>query len=169
MTDRERVALLRDHPNRGMEELARQYATLAAGIAGRILQNPRDAEEVASDVLLRLWQNRETLNPDTLRGFVITTARNLAVDRWRQLRRRSEVPLTEWDREPAELLESLVLTKVLAEQIKALSPPDGELFLRHYLLLETARELADRFQMTVPAVRSRLHRLRERLRKEVQL
>lgn len=167
MTDRERLTLLKHHPNRGMEALAEVYAPLAAGIAGRILCNPRDAEEVASDVLLRIWQCRESLNPETLRGFVITTARNLAIDRWRQYRRRSEVPLTQWDEEPAELLENMVLTKLLAEEIKTLSPPDGELFLRHYLLLETAAELGERFGMTVPAVRARLHRVREKLRKEV--
>ena len=60
-----------------------------------------------------------------------------------------------------------MLTKILAEQIKAMSPPDGEIFLRHHLLLETAAEIAQRFGLTESAVRSRLHRMRKQLRKEV--
>ena len=56
---------------------------------------------------------------------------------------------------------------VLAEQIRALSPPDGEIFLRHYLLLETAAEIAPRYGLTESAVRSRLHRIRKLLQEEV--
>ena len=137
-------------------------------MAARVLPNRRqDVEEIAADVLIRIWQKRKDMDPDTLRGFVATTARNLAIDRWRDLRRRNEVPLFDHDAEASEFLESQVLTRVLAEQIKALSPPDGEIFLRHHLVLETAAEIAERFGMTEAAVRSRLHRIRKRLRKEV--
>ena len=98
---------------------------------------------------------------------MITTARNLAIDCWRQLRRRAEVPLFDQDQEDTDFLESQVLTQVLAEQIRAMSPPDGEIFLRHYLLLETAAEIGVRYGLTEAAVRARLHRMRKFLQKEV--
>ena len=128
---------------------------------------PDDA--VAADVLVKLWRAGPSLRAEALRGFVITTARNLAVDRWRQLRRRAEVPLFDVDGEDSAFLEQEVLTSLLAEQIKAMSPPDGEIFLRHYLLLETAAEIGARFHLTEAAVRSRLHRMRKTLQKEVSL
>lgn len=168
MTDAELLNLLERKPNQALDILTARYAQLAASIAGRVLPGrSQDVEEIAADVLIRIWQKRAEINPETLRGFVITTARNLAIDRWRELRRRNEVPLFDNDREADEFLESQVLTRVLAEEIQKLSPPDGEIFLRHHLLLETAAEIGVRFGLTESAVRSRLHRVRKQLRKEV--
>ena len=170
MTDRELLKRLRRHPDDALAELTARYAPLAASIARRVLPGrEQDVEEIAADVLVKLWQAGPGLRAETLRGFVITTARNLAVDRWRQLRRRAEVPLFDGDGEDSAFLEQEVLGSVLAEQIKALSPPDGEIFLRHYLLLETAAEIGARFGLTESAVRSRLHRMRKTLQKEVLL
>jgi len=168
MTDRELLAMLKQKPDQALHLLSQRYAPLAASVAGRILPGrTQDTEEIAADVLLRIWQKQKELEPQTLRGFVITTARNLAIDRYRILRRRNEVPLFDHDQEATEFLEDQVLTNVLAEQIKAMSPPDGEIFLRHHLLLETAAEIGQRFGLTEAAVRSRLHRMRKQLRKEV--
>ena len=168
MQDREILQLLERKPDRALSILSQRYSALVMAVAGRILSGrQQDLEEIAADVLLRIWQNRGSLNPDTLRGFVITTARNLAIDRYRTLRRRNEVPLFDHDQETSDFLEDQVLTQVLAEQIAAMSPPDGEIFLRHHLLLETAEEIGQRFGLTEAAVRSRLHRMRKQLRKEV--
>lgn len=168
MTDQELLAHLKHRPEQAMAELMDRYAPLAAAIAGRVLpgRGP-DIEEVAADTMIRLWQSGGELRPETLRGFVITTARNLAIDRWRILRRRAEVPLFDNDAGDSAFLEQEALGRVLAEQIRALSPPDGEIFLRHYLLLETAAEIGRRFGLTESAVRARLHRMRTTLREEV--
>lgn len=168
MTDRELLEQIKEDPNSALTELTRRYAPLAAAIAGRILPGRHaDIEEVVADTLIALWRSHETLNPETLRGFIITSSRNLAIDHWRQLCRRAEVPLFDNDADDSAFLEQHVLGSVLAEQIRTLSPPDGELFLRHYLLLETAAEIAPRYGLTESAVRSRLHRIRKLLQKEV--
>lgn len=170
MTDRELLAQLRQAPDTALAELTMRYAPLATAIAGRVLLGRQaDIEEVAADTLIKIWQARDSLAAETLRGFVITTARNLAIDRWRVLRRRAEVPLFDNDAEDSAFLEQQVLGSVLAEYIRTLSPPDGEIFLRHYLLLETAAEIGVRYGMTESAVRSRLHRIRKFLQKEVPL
>lgn len=169
MTDGQLLKLLNRKPEQALAELTERYGPLAASIAARVLPGrPQDVEEIAAEVLVRIWQKRKELKPETFRGFVITTARNLAIDCWRQLRRRAEVPLFDQDQEDTDFLESQVLTQVLAEQIRAMSPPDGEIFLRHYLLLETAKEIGLRFGLTESAVRSRLHRMRKQLQKEVE-
>ena len=169
MTDRELLDLLERDGEAGAAALQARYAALAASIARRVLPDrPEDVEEVAADTLIAVWQKRARLRPDTLRGFVIAASRNLAVDRWRQLGRRQEVPLLEGDGEDAACLDELLIGEELQKQILAVSPPDGEIFLRHYLLLESAEEIAARFSMTESAVRSRLYRTRMRLREEVQ-
>lgn len=55
----------------------------------------------------------------------------------------------------------------LQKQILAVLPPDGEIFLRHYVLLESAKEIGAGFGLTESAVRARLHRTRNILRQEV--
>lgn len=77
------------------------------------------------------------------------------------------MPLFDGDGEDTAFLEQEVLGGVLADYIRTLSPPDGEIFLRHYLLLETAAEIGQRYGLTEAAVRSRLHRIRKLLQEEV--
>ena len=168
MTDRELLSILSSAPEESLAALSARYTSLAAAIAGRLLPGRQsDIEEIAADTLIAIWKNGDTLNPDTLRGFVITTARNLSIDRWRQLRRRDEIPLFDQDGADSDFLEREVLTSALADYIRTLSPPDGEMFLRHYLLLETTAEIGERYGLTESAVRSRLHRVRKTLQKEV--
>lgn len=170
MTDQELLTQLRHTPDTALAGLTARYGPLAAAIARRVLPGRReDIEEIAADTLIKIWQAGDALDAGTLRGFVITTARNLAIDRWRLLRRRAEVPLFDNDVEDSAFLEQEVLGSVLAEHIRVLSPPDGEIFLRHYLLLETAAEIGARYSLTESAVRSRLHRIRKLLQKEVPL
>ena len=100
MTDHELLELLSQDPEKALTGLTARYAPLAAAIARRVLPGRQsDIEEVAADTLIKLWQVGEALSSDTLRGFVITTSRNLAIDRWRQLRRRAEVPLFDGEAE----------------------------------------------------------------------
>ncbi len=169
MTDQALLELLSSRPEEALAELAGRYAPLAAAIAGRVLPGrTQDIEEVAADVLVAVWRAGGSLRHETLRGFVASTARNLAIDRWRRLRRRAEVPLFDGDGADSAFLEQ-PLGGLLAEDIRRLDPPDGEIFLRHYLLLESAAEIGRRFGLTEAAVRARLHRMRKRLQREVPL
>ena len=168
MDDRVLLKLFRSEPDRAMELLCDRYAALAAAVARRILPDrPQEVEEITADVMVKVWQDARKLRPETLRGFILTAARNLAVDRWRALRRRGEVPLFDQEAEEEMPPDRQLMDRELVEQVLACSPPDGELFVRHYVLLETAQELAQRFQMTESAVRSRLHRVRQKLKQEV--
>ena len=78
MTDRELIAKLQTDPNTALRELTGRYVPLASAIASRLLPGRSgDIEEVAADTIIAIWRAGRELNADTLRGFVITTARNL--------------------------------------------------------------------------------------------
>ena len=49
-----------------------------------------------------------------------------------------------------------------------MDPPDREIFLRKYYLLETSKEIAAALDMSEGAVNTRLSRGRERLRRQLQ-
>ena len=173
MKEQQLIRLLQQDPGRGLDALSAQYGGLILSVVRRVLPaRPQDAEEVAADVLVKAWQSADRLREDTLRGFLIVTARNLAIDRWRLLSRRREVALLEGDRAEAvefwQTLESGMVAQELTDRILALPPPEGELFLRYYLLMETAGQIAERYGLSEGAVRARLRRTREKLAAELQ-
>jgi RNA polymerase sigma-70 factor (ECF subfamily) len=55
------------------------------------LNNQDKAEDLAQDVFVRLIDYKEMLRPDTVKSFVYTIARNIAIDYLRQRTRRQEV------------------------------------------------------------------------------
>ena len=69
--------------------------------------------------------------------------------------------LAEFDRattEAADLIGALVA---------AMSPPDRDIFLRKYYLLQSGKEIAAALGMSVESVNTRLSRGRDRLRREL--
>ncbi len=54
-------------------------------LALRIVQDRPEAEDVTQDTLLRVWERREELSQvKSLEAYVLTTGRNLALDRCRK-------------------------------------------------------------------------------------
>lgn len=158
----------------GLRWAMRDYAPLVRGILRRILpQRERDVEECMADVFVALWRNAQHLcDTDTpVRAWLIVTARNTGINRYRALQRRQEIPLTE------ELTCTLAelppdLTSDAAELagalVAAMEPPDRDIFLRKYYLLQSGREIAEALGMSVASVNTRLCRGRERLRRQLE-
>lgn len=169
-----RSLLLRivNDPEDGLCQAMRQYAPVVKGILQCILpSHPQDVEECCADVFVSLWRNAETLcaRKTPLRAWLTVTARNAGIDRYRTLRRRTEAPLpddvaetvadlTEASGEAADLVEAMVA---------AMRPPDREIFLRKYYLMQSSREIAAALGLTVANVNTRLCRGRERLREQL--
>lgn len=166
-------AILAD-PETGLRWAMRDYASLVRGILRRILpQRERDVEECMADVFVALWRNAQKLY-DTgtpVRAWLFVTARNTGINRYRALHRREEVPLTE---EMAQTIAELMPDTAgdaadwVGALVDAMGPPDREIFLRKYYLMQSSREIAASLGMSVGSVNTRLCRGRERLRKELQ-
>ena len=52
--------------------------------------------------------------------------------------------------------------------VAAMDPPDRDIFLRKYYLLQSGREIAEALVMSVASVNTRLSRGRERLRRQLK-
>lgn len=99
------------------------------------------------------------------------TARNTGINRYRALQRRDELPLTE------ELLQTMTdlpadpesdAAELVGVLVAAMEPPDREIFLRKYYLLQSGREIATALGLSVANVNTRLSRGRERLRQQLR-
>lgn len=165
---------IRQDPDTGLRWAMRDYAALVRGIARRILPGrDRDIEECTADVFVALWRNaaRLEVTGTPVRAWLIVTARNTAINRYRALQRRDTLPLTD---ELAATIADLPADPAgdaadeLAVLVAALEPPDREIFLRKYYLMQSSREIAAALDLRVSTVNTRLSRGRDRLRRQLQ-
>jgi RNA polymerase sigma-70 factor (ECF subfamily) len=130
------------------------------------------AEDVVQDCFIALLEHPARFDPEraSLRTFLLGIARNLCRNRWRRLASEVEFDHEETAAEESGTLDGLVSEEenaVLKAAIRALPPLQREaIFLFEYegLSLEEAAAVA---QVNVGTLKSRLHRGRERLKREL--
>ena len=65
--------------------LAGRHAAWALGLAGRLLGNPADAEDVVQEAMLRVWTNAPRWRPEAgFKTWFYRVVVNLALDWWRR-------------------------------------------------------------------------------------
>lgn len=161
-------------------ESERKYGSYCHAIARRILDREEDAEECVNDTWLRAWNAMPPQRPNILSAFFGKLARNLSLDRWRRIRaaRRGgsqvEVALHELEdclpdhHRPDEELEAGETAALISAFLRRQPELDRALFIRRYFHLEPLNDLADRFGMSVGQVKSKLHRMRGKLKLELE-
>lgn len=160
-------------------ELMERWELPVKALIGRIVLNAREAEELAQETFVRVWQQREKYRTDAqFRPWLFAIAVNLARNRLRWWRRRPEVSLQEWSdvqmpeiegrRSEAPTGASLLERNERAEAVRdAIAALPTEL-REAVVLFEYERlshvEIAATLGCTAKAVESRLYRAREKLR-----
>lgn len=180
MEDAEILELFRKRDETAIAEVRAKYGALCRRTAYGLLRSEEDAEECVGDMLFALWRSIPPAEPESLPGYALKIVRNRAckVLEKRHAQKRGggekELPLEELEnalfdkREgPEQALEIKELTKVVAELLSELPREDRALFLRRYWFGESVGETAAAFGMTESKVKSRLWRVRKRLRKRL--
>ena len=173
MEDSTIVALYEARDEAAIEATAQQYGRLCVSIAEGILGSREDAEECAADAYLRLWNAIPPARPGSLSAYLGRIVRNLALNaaekKQAQKRGGEVLPLLE---ELAECLPAVEPSEeigmILDRFLAGLSDENRRLFLRRYWYCDSTRVLARRLGMGEGAVKLRLHRMREALRRELE-
>jgi RNA polymerase sigma-70 factor (ECF subfamily) len=168
-----------------VEALVDRYGAWIHRVAGRLLNDPRDAEEVTQDVLVTVVRKIGTFKREAaFSSWLYRIAANAAYERLRSRRSRAEVslepllpvfdeegrhvhPVVDWS---ARLEDPAVTGEVKAALERAVSRLPQE--YRLVVILRdveglTNDEVAEALGLSVAAVKSRLHRARLFLRKEL--
>ena len=84
-------------PKKACGKPSAEHGAAVNGVVRRVLRNAsQEAEECCADVFVALWRHAEALSDAVpVRAWLLVTARNAAIDRWRKLTRREEFPLYE--------------------------------------------------------------------------
>lgn len=180
--DRPLVEALRRGEERAIETLVDRYGGWIHRVARRLLDDPRDADEVTQDVLLIVVRKIETFRGEAaFSSWLYRIAANAAYERLRLRRGRREVslepflpvfdedgrmagPVADWSPQLEDPALATEVRTTLERAIAALPDDYRAIILLHDVEGLVNEEVAGILGLTVVAAKSRLHRARLVLR-----
>ena len=140
----------------------------------RRVTNPEDRDDLVQEVLLRVYRGLTNLKDQTSPGpWIFSIAHNAVVDHWRKQRRDISVPINEAEvnfgelvdeTDDGDLLQQTVAT-YLADMVTQLESPYRETLILTELQDMKYRDAARTLGISLAAVKSRVLRGREMLRR----
>ena len=119
------------------------------------------AEDLVQETLLRAWRHPEALNPDrgSVRAWLFTTVRNLAIDSWRRRSVRVGEVVTDTPPEPItdDETDRTVEAWLIAEALARLSAVHRQVLVECFYLGRSVAEAAARLGVPPGTVKSRTH------------
>ncbi len=178
MDDREIMAALAARDERALAALDAGCGRLCRAIARGILGSDEDAEECVNDAWLRVWESIPPAEPPSLTAYAGMITRRIAISRWRarnaDRRRAALTPIDELDEllpggdEVSARLETAELTAAVNAFLDTLDRDTRVIFVRRYWHLEPIEAIAARMGLRAGTVRVRLHRVRRKLKEDLE-
>lgn len=180
MDDQAIVELYWSRSERALSETATKYGAYCYSIAYNILTNREDAEESVSDTYLAAWRTMPPKRPVILSTFLGKLTRRIAIDYWRKRtadkRGGGETDLVLEELENCiagnQNVENTYIHKELAVVINrfldTLTRTERNIFLCRYWYLDSVADIASYFGFSQSKVASMLHRMRKKLRVQLE-
>lgn len=180
MNDSEIVELYWARKETAIGETSRAYGAYCRSISRNIVGDSRDAEECLSDTWLAAWNSIPPQRPALLRAYLGKITRRLSLKKWRekhaQKRGGGEVALALDELAecipdgggPEEALDAQLLTEAVNRFLAGLDGSERRVFICRYWYLDPLKDICHRFGYSQSKVKSMLHRLRQRLRLQLE-
>jgi len=182
-TDAELVARAQAKDFAAFEELLDRYEDKVFRLAYRFVRNETEAQEILQDTFLSIWRKLHTFKGDAqFSSWLYRVAANAALMRLRAQRRHPEISTEElpvgyldnngqlpaigenWARRPDDQLQSEELRDHIQQAVDALPELYRTVFLIRDVEGLSTEETAEVLNISVPTVKTRLHRARIALR-----
>ena len=179
MTDPEIIALFFQRSEQAIEETKGKYGSYIRSVAGRILRDPRDAEEAVSDSYLALWSSIPPAEPKSLGAYAAKLCRAASIDKARNVSRKKRgggeydealeelSSLASPNGDPERSVSERELTEAINGFLRELPEKKRVIFVRRWFYFMSAEEIARERLMSAAAVRMTLSRLRRELRERL--
>jgi RNA polymerase sigma-70 factor (ECF subfamily) len=150
-----------------------KYSRLMWSIAASVLANAataEDIEECVADVFVYLWQNHEKYDEQRggLKSWLSMVAKSKAIDRFRQLSKKSELSLNDeiaiGEIAAIDDIASAETKRELAAAVNALGEVDREIVIRRYYYDQKPKEIGAILDMEIKQVKNSLYRSKLKLR-----
>jgi RNA polymerase sigma-70 factor (ECF subfamily) len=152
-----------DHDADLLRALQEEHGEALQAYAVRLCHGDRQrAEDLIQETLLRAWRRPESMDParGSVRSWLFTTARNLAIDSWR--RRSVRVTEVVTDQLPElvpdmEETDRAVESWTVADALNRLSPAHRQVLVECFYQGRSVAEAAARLGVPPGTVKSRTH------------
>lgn len=170
------IRAIREGSESAMGQVIDRYSRLMWSIVSGVLReaaSEQDMEECVADVFIYLWEHPEKYDPrrGKLKVWLSIVARSRAIDRYRELSRRSDVPLEDTLAAQRPEAEDQALAneerQALSCALQALREPEREIVIRRYYQGQKPREIAAALNVPVKQVENRLYRAKRMLRDQI--
>jgi len=159
-------------------ELVRRFEKKVYSVAFRMLGNHLDADEVAQETFVRIYERRRELRSvNYISSFILRIATNYSIDLIRRRQKKFipvddldylpdvQVELSKKNISPDRLLENSEVMGIIKEGIAKLPPKQKLAIVLHDIEGYTKTEIADTLGCPQATIRSNLHIARVKLRK----
>lgn len=166
------AARIRDGDDAALTELMDRYKRPILNFVYRLLGNASEADDIAQEVFVRVYQNIRKFRPGKARfsTWLFQIARNAAIDQLRKRARRQEQPMANIAPAAPEARE--VEAHEIGERIAAAVAELPEDQRTAFVLAEyhdmSYADIADIMDCSEKSVESRLYRAKQLLRKQLQ-
>jgi RNA polymerase sigma-70 factor (ECF subfamily) len=172
-TDQQLLSEINAGNRDALAQLYDRHVAYMLGLAYRILENRDDAEDLVCDVFLEAWQHANSYDPKrgSVRTWLLLRVRSRAIDRMRaltmarkhaQLQYKTDEGVASGRDDPDQMSDRARACKALA----SLSKVQRIVIELAYFEGLTCREIADRCNLPVGTVKSRLSAAMGKLRQQ---
>lgn len=179
-SDSELVLLARQGDKTAFSQLVWRYQPMARNLANRIISNENLAQELVQDAMLQAYLSLPKLcNPNSFRSWLYGIVLNVCRS---YLRRRKLIsfsletmrdfgaeplPINGSFPDPQQIAEREEIYAELLQALDTLSHKNRQATLLFYQEQLSLQEVADRLNISVGAVKGRLHKSRHQLRRQL--
>ena len=168
MEDGRIISLFFARDERAVGECRKKYGAYLRAVALNITGSPLDAEECEADAYMAAWRSIPPERPRSLRAWLGKAARYRALDSLEsasaQKRGGGEAAAVL----DGERLEAEALARAIDAFLKTQSPRVRRVFVQRCFECAWIAEIARRSALSEQAVRSMLHRTRQKLREYLE-
>ena len=174
MTEAEAIRLAQAGDAAAFEFLYGMHSRRVYALCLRMVGNPSDAEDLAQEAFIKLWQNCGSVPIEKAKSYIYTIANNSSLNEiaHQKVVLRYEKDFTGLDKtneSPEYILEEKQFQSKLLKAIEDLNEKQRTAFLMHRIDGKKYSEIALELNISVKAVEKRIHLALLSLRKEIDL
>lgn len=148
--------------------------TIVENNVGTKLSN-EDKEEIISDVFLTVWHNKEKIDSNgPLKYYIAGITKNIISNKLREQKKYNR----QVEFEDAEILQDLKdinlvfeerqILRAISEELNNMKELDYKIFSKYYYYSKSIKEIAKELNMSESNVGVKLHRIKKKLRKNLE-
>jgi len=148
----------------------REYQDQAWTVARYILKDAGEAEDATQEAFVKLWHNRDNIDPDRVQSWLMKVTRNGCLDRLRRRRENVEFDESYMAGEVSGPMQDVATGQTrewLKRAIGSLKEPYRSLVVLRDVNQHSYEEVAAMLELNLAQVKTYLHRARKQLREQL--